>query len=111
MPRFVRFNGTLDFSSVYRGRPSPEIDAAWNHISYDSECANFLSSLRFDSSLPLRLFLTVSKAGVFSLPEDEALRAGLQKGDVRIPAGYEGSGGYMASLELTHQLHCVVSRA
>lgn len=47
--------------------------------------------------------------GVFALPEELALKAGLRKGDVRIPAGYEGSGDYMASLEVTHQLHCVVS--
>jgi hypothetical protein len=47
--------------------------------------------------------------GVFALPEEVALKAGLNKGDVRIPAGYQGSGDYMASLEVTHQLHCVVS--
>jgi hypothetical protein len=49
--------------------------------------------------------------GVSSLPEDVALKAGVLKGDVRIPAGYTGSGEYMVSLELTHQLHCVVSTA
>ncbi|KAL1964931.1 hypothetical protein VTN77DRAFT_6284 [Rasamsonia byssochlamydoides] len=80
-PRFVITNGTLDFPSIYRGPPSPEIDAAWNHISYDM--------------------------GVFALTEEEALKAGLHEGDVRIPAGYQGGGEYMASLELTHQLHCV----
>jgi hypothetical protein len=47
--------------------------------------------------------------GVFALPEEIALKAGLHKGDVRIPAGYQGSRDYMASLEVTHQLHCVVS--
>lgn len=47
--------------------------------------------------------------GVFSVPEDVAIKAGVKKGDVRIPAGYAGSGEYMVSLELTHQLHCVVS--
>lgn len=47
--------------------------------------------------------------GVFALPEEIALKAGLHKGDVRIPPGYKGSGDYMASLEVTHQLHCVVS--
>lgn len=47
--------------------------------------------------------------GVFSVPEDVAIKAGVKKGDVRIPAGYPGSGEYMVSLELTHQFHCVVS--
>ncbi|KAG1862845.1 hypothetical protein DFJ58DRAFT_775356 [Suillus subalutaceus] len=31
----VRFNGTLDFPSIYRGPPSPEIDAAWARIAHD----------------------------------------------------------------------------
>lgn len=26
------FNGTLDYPSPYRGRPSPEIDAEWNKL-------------------------------------------------------------------------------
>lgn len=47
--------------------------------------------------------------GVFLLLEEAALKAGLHKGNVRIPAGYQGSGEYMASLEVTHKLHCVVS--
>lgn len=47
--------------------------------------------------------------GVFSLPEDEARKAGLKEDGVRIPKGYEGAGRYMACLELTHQLQCLVS--
>ncbi|KAG2346599.1 hypothetical protein BDR05DRAFT_959527 [Suillus weaverae] len=31
----IRFNGTLDFPSIYRGPPSPEIDAAWSRIASD----------------------------------------------------------------------------
>ncbi|KAL1986125.1 hypothetical protein VTN96DRAFT_6777 [Rasamsonia emersonii] len=77
----VRNNGTLDWPSIYRGPPSPELDAAWSHIAYDM--------------------------GVVGVPEEEALKAGLRKGDVRIPPGYKNSGYYMASLEVTHQLHCV----
>ncbi|KAG1810707.1 uncharacterized protein BJ212DRAFT_1302413 [Suillus subaureus] len=34
-PVIVRFNGTLDFPSIYRGPPSPEIDAAWSRIAGD----------------------------------------------------------------------------
>ncbi|KAG1883829.1 hypothetical protein F4604DRAFT_265513 [Suillus subluteus] len=34
-PVIVRFNGTLDFPSIYRGPPSPEIDAACARIAQD----------------------------------------------------------------------------
>ncbi|KAF3405458.1 hypothetical protein DPV78_002509 [Talaromyces pinophilus] len=80
-PRLVATNGSLNWPSVYRQPPGPEVDEAWNEISYNM--------------------------GVSALPEVTAPKAGLRKGDVRIPAGYEGSGDYMASLEVTHQLHCV----
>ncbi|EEA27360.1 hypothetical protein TMatcc_004355 [Talaromyces marneffei ATCC 18224] len=80
-PRLVTTNGSLNWPSVYRQPPGPEVDEAWDEISYNM--------------------------GVFALPEEIALKAGLHKGDVRIPAGYQGSGDYMASLEVTHQLHCV----
>jgi hypothetical protein len=29
----VIFNGTLDFPSIYRGTPRPELDAAWNRAT------------------------------------------------------------------------------
>ncbi|EED19812.1 conserved hypothetical protein [Talaromyces stipitatus ATCC 10500] len=79
-PRLVTTNGSLNWPSIYRQPPGPEVDAAWDEIS--------------------------SNMGVFALPEEIALKAGLHKGDVRVPAGYQGSGDYIASLELTHQLHC-----
>lgn len=32
----VRFNGTLHKPSVSKGEPSPELDAAWNSIIFNS---------------------------------------------------------------------------
>jgi hypothetical protein len=32
-PVVVVFNGTTDFPSIYRGPPSPEIDATWDRVS------------------------------------------------------------------------------
>ncbi|KAG1805901.1 hypothetical protein EV424DRAFT_1544234 [Suillus variegatus] len=40
----IRFNGTLDFPSIYRGPPSPEIDAAWARIAHSGGSPNFFSS-------------------------------------------------------------------
>lgn len=36
-PHHVVMNGGLNITSIYTGPPSAEVDAAWNHISYDSE--------------------------------------------------------------------------
>jgi hypothetical protein len=34
-PMIIRFNGTLNFPSIYRGPPSPEVDAAWSMVARD----------------------------------------------------------------------------
>ncbi|KAH7918723.1 hypothetical protein BV22DRAFT_899365 [Leucogyrophana mollusca] len=77
----VRFNGTLDFPSIYRGHPSPELDAAWARVSHDVR--------------PTRMTL------------DQMLRAGEvnSPSKVKYPDSY--GGGFMVSLESTHQLHCL----
>lgn len=36
----VRFNGTLDWPSPYRGQPSPAIDDAWNHLGKGEQTAS-----------------------------------------------------------------------
>ncbi|KAG2059376.1 hypothetical protein BDR06DRAFT_1069387 [Suillus hirtellus] len=76
----MRFNGTLDFSSIYRGPPSPEIDAAWARIAH---------------VLPTRMSLEeISKAGEVDSPSE-----------VKYPP--EFGGGFMVSMEAPHQLHCL----
>lgn len=43
----VRFNGTLEFPSVYRGMPSPEVDEAWERLTDGMFCApSSLSEVR-----------------------------------------------------------------
>jgi mycotoxin biosynthesis protein UstYa len=29
------FNGTFEMDSIYRGKPSPELDAAWSRVGID----------------------------------------------------------------------------
>ncbi|KAG2342302.1 hypothetical protein BDR05DRAFT_886536, partial [Suillus weaverae] len=41
-PIIVRYNGTLDFPSVYGGPPSSEIDAAWTRISPNGASFDFM---------------------------------------------------------------------
>ncbi|KAG2068293.1 hypothetical protein BDR04DRAFT_1232907 [Suillus decipiens] len=81
-PVIIRFNGTLDFPSMYRGPPSPEIDAAWNRIS---------------------------RVGITRMTREEMLKAGTTESDLRSKAGYPEriGGGYMATLASTHLVHCV----
>ncbi|KAG2361938.1 hypothetical protein BDR07DRAFT_1408130 [Suillus spraguei] len=80
-PMIIRFNGTLDFPSIYRGHPSPEIDAAWARIA--------------DNVVPTRMSLEeILKAGEVYLPSK-----------VKYPAKF--GGGFMVSLEVTHELHCL----
>ncbi|KAG0697876.1 hypothetical protein DFH29DRAFT_944379, partial [Suillus ampliporus] len=77
----VRFNGTLDFPSIYRGPPSPEIDAAWDRLSRDVR--------------PTRMTL------------EEMHKAG--ETDLRSKVKYPDKigGGFMVSMESLHQLHCL----
>ncbi|KAG2127970.1 hypothetical protein DEU56DRAFT_819681 [Suillus clintonianus] len=80
-PTITRFNGTLDFPSIYRGPPSPELDLNWNRISRN--------------------------VGPTRMTREEMLKAG--ETDLRSKVRYPDSigGGYMVSLEVGHQLHCV----
>lgn len=35
--RGVRFNGTLDYPSPFRGTPGPEVDAAWETVTHSND--------------------------------------------------------------------------
>lgn len=76
--RRVKFNGTLDYPSIYRGDPSPEIDAAWDNLE---------------------------NVRVTSITEEEVLKIGKTTDAIKIPSQF--GGGYMASVEVNHQLHCL----
>ena len=78
--RTVRFNGTFDAPSPYRGAPSEDLDAAWSRVT---------------------------DIGVFGLSESNFRRINPTYGEsaVRLP---DGRGGQKAgSLEVFHQLHCL----
>jgi hypothetical protein len=80
-PVILRFNGTLDFPSIYRGPPNPELDAAWARIAGDV--------------LPTRMSLEeILKAGEADTPSK-----------VKYPAKLDGD--FMVSMEAPHQLHCL----
>jgi len=75
------FNGTFNHPSIYRGYPTPEIDAAWLRISQDVK--------------PTRL------------TREQLLMIGKEDTPSKVKFREEDGGGYMASMEVTHQLHCL----
>ncbi|KAH0828880.1 hypothetical protein J3R83DRAFT_2268 [Lanmaoa asiatica] len=81
MKEIVAFNGTLGKEYVFVGPPSPEIDAAWTRVSTDIR--------------PTRISL------------EQLERMGYSDAPSRVKFRDEDGGGYMAALEVAHQLHCV----
>ncbi|KAG1729100.1 uncharacterized protein EDB91DRAFT_839379 [Suillus paluster] len=76
----VRLNGTLNAPSIYRG-PSPEVDAAWDRVSLNAR--------------PIRMTL------------EQLLRTGERPSPAMAQYPDEYGGGYMATVEVIHHLHCV----
>ncbi|KAL7917021.1 hypothetical protein ACQKWADRAFT_307810 [Trichoderma austrokoningii] len=71
--------GEFDQPSKWRGQPNKGVDEAW---------------------------ISSTHAGAFSITKEEVERMGkLTNSTIMLPAS--SGGGYMASLEATHQLHCV----
>ncbi|KAI1119895.1 hypothetical protein F5Y10DRAFT_259447 [Nemania abortiva] len=75
----ITFNGTFDFPSVYRGYPNVDVDAAWKRIT---------------------------KVGPFSLTAEDVIKMGKSAEECsKLPE--ELGGGYMGTVEVFHQLHCL----
>ncbi|KAL8898430.1 MAG: hypothetical protein Q9207_006697, partial [Kuettlingeria erythrocarpa] len=80
----VKFNGTLDYPSAFRGPPSPEVDAAWETL------------------------VNRESVGAFGISDSDFRKLGQEEIDpttTRLPASQGGQ--LMASLEVFHQLHCL----
>jgi len=77
----VQFNSSLIISqSIYRGPPTPGLDAAWEEIT--------------------------RPGGVLGITADDVRRLGKDP-EIVIKLPKDFGGGYMASVELPHQLHCL----
>ncbi|KDR76723.1 hypothetical protein GALMADRAFT_33089, partial [Galerina marginata CBS 339.88] len=79
----ITFNGTLEYPSIYRGNPTPELDAAWQKISQDGK-------LKY-TRLTLNQLQAIGK-------DDTPSKVRFRE---------EDGGGYAAALEVSHQLHCL----
>ncbi|KAG1895141.1 uncharacterized protein F5891DRAFT_696520 [Suillus fuscotomentosus] len=77
----IRLNGTLGTPSIYRGTPSPEVDAVWDKIALDAR--------------PIGMTL------------EQLLRTGAKPSPSMTRYPDEYGGDYMATVEVIHQLHCI----
>ncbi|KAF7585873.1 hypothetical protein BBP40_009948 [Aspergillus hancockii] len=75
-----RFNGALREPNNYRGPPSPEIDEAWDELVYPA-------------------------GGLVRLSKDQLDR--INASEYAAEYTPEMGGGYIAGIEVFHQLHCV----
>ncbi|KAL9115741.1 MAG: hypothetical protein Q9227_000109 [Pyrenula ochraceoflavens] len=79
---YHRFDGSFEAPNMYKGKPSPSIDAAWDDITY-------------------------ANGGVISVSADTIHAANAsEEFSVKLSENV-GGGGYMASVEVLHQLHCL----
>ncbi|KAI1122363.1 hypothetical protein F5Y10DRAFT_271146 [Nemania abortiva] len=89
--RNIKFVGSFESATPYRGDPSPEIDAAW---------ARFTTSHWADGT-----------AVVLGVGAEEIRAAGKDKEEEwfnsTVQLGDANGGGMMATLEMFHQLHCL----
>ncbi|KAG2127963.1 hypothetical protein DEU56DRAFT_742122, partial [Suillus clintonianus] len=76
----IRLNGSFDATSIYRGTPNPELDAAWDAISDDARSVRLMP--------------------------DELLRSGEKPSPSMARYPDEYGGGYMATISAIHMLHC-----
>ncbi|KAG2751562.1 hypothetical protein P692DRAFT_20830824 [Suillus brevipes Sb2] len=78
----VKFEGTFRSNSIYSKGLLQEIDSAWDSVS-------------FDGRRPVRMTL------------DQLLRTGEKPSPAMVKYPDEYGGGYMATVEVFHQLHCL----
>ncbi|KIJ57624.1 hypothetical protein HYDPIDRAFT_44860, partial [Hydnomerulius pinastri MD-312] len=77
----VHFNGSVQSTSIFRGDPSPEIDAAWRRVSTDVKATR--------------------------LTRSQFLLSGGNDSTSAIKFRPEDGGGYMSQIDGYHHVHCL----
>ncbi|KAI1179765.1 hypothetical protein F4777DRAFT_574590 [Nemania sp. FL0916] len=89
--RDIKFVGSFETKTHYRGPPSPELDAAW---------ARFTTSDWVDGSAVVLGIKPEDVTFARKDKEEEWYNSTVQLGD-------DNGGGMMGTLEMFHQLHCL----
>lgn len=100
-----RFEAHLFANNNYRGPPSRELDAAWDRFTTSSA----LAILFREQWLKLSVGWMGETAVILNVSAEEIRRSGndFSMGTI-VELDAPNGGGYMATLELFHQLHCLV---
>ena len=103
----VRFAGLQEPTSLFRGQPSLELDAAWDDVTLRGNFKkNAFSAILAETYAPLTDFQPVPHIPASA---NDVRQAGITldiKSMVRIPE--ESGSGLYADFEWKHQLHCLV---
>lgn len=100
----VRLNGSFRYESIYKGPPTPELDQAWAKLVSGGPH----NPIDFNSTV-LTANLDVLPGPLISISEEELVK--IEQADdidavVKFPP--KKGGGCVASIEVLHQLHCLV---
>ena len=118
------FDRELNTSSIYTAAPSPEVDAAWDQLYKSAFSQNTLASF-YSTNSPypnltnyvynqqsLFLYITafMSLKQLADSPTDAEIRVSAEdlRKINRTSVAFADGSGYLATLDVMHQLHCVV---
>ncbi|QDS71426.1 hypothetical protein FKW77_003430 [Venturia effusa] len=93
----VKFNLTMSRSSPYTGK-GPEVDRAWNALSYDGNVPN---------QSPLFYHLLPVTVGDQMITPEELGKIDMPISSLKVKHPKTGVEGYRVGLEVFHQLHCI----
>lgn len=96
----IKFNGSVYHQSIYKGQPNPELDAAWDKLVFRSE------SVRRRKAAQILMEYTIAKPTPISSEILHKLKKSNSPSLVKFLD--EDGGGYHTTLELTHEIHCLV---
>ncbi len=110
--RPVQFSGAFNFTNRYRAPPSDVLDEEWNRFTHHGES---LRTTRLRRSLipGATTALIDGTASLIAVTANDIMKANLTADsrlfDSTVEYGQVNGGGHMATLEMFHQLHCLVS--
>ena len=98
----IQFNGTLDYPSPFRGK-GPSVDAAWETVVNRETSMAFSYISRSNSD-----HVATTIVGAFGLSDQEFEKLGIPLIPETTRLSPSQGGGIFGTLEVFHQLHCVV---
>lgn len=108
----MRLNGALYAQNKFRGEPSAQLDSEWDRFTTNGEPSPKRREKHLEVSANDRVNIAwmVETAVVLNISMDEVRQSSNDDSvETLVRLDHENGEGYMGSLELFHQLHCLVS--